>query len=465
MLVCSDVKTIAVLCELFHEMKQTIRDAIYKDFPSVVSLGFNAARRLRQTAFALGRTGLDWAAGRQPSPPALMRSAFERMGATYIKIGQLIASSPTLFPESYVKEFQRCLDSTEPVNFSHMEKILKQELGRHQLRDLFSDIDPVPLASASIAQVYAARLSTGEDVVIKVQRPGVREILTTDLNLLLLAATVLEKVVPRLRHASLTGILSEIRRTVMEECDFVKEAENIKIFSEFLKKTGNTKVVTPRVYSIASSRRVLTMERLYGIPLTDREQFLSSTEDPQKILGPAFQTWAQSISECELFHADLHAGNLMILEDGRVGFIDFGIVGRISQKTKDGVNSLIKSMITNDFSLMAESMLAIGMTKHEVDTNRLAKDLKTLYMAGESMDAYEAPFKPEDFPEPDQFLLEITRVAESHGIRFPREFTLLIKQFLYFDTYREILFDLDDYMEELMSGLEEFEDDEPGWQE
>jgi predicted unusual protein kinase regulating ubiquinone biosynthesis (AarF/ABC1/UbiB family) len=207
------------------------------------------------------------------------------------------------------------------------------------------------------------------------------------------------------------------------------------------------------------------MERLYGIPLTDREQFLNSTNDPHRILGPAFQTWMQSISECELFHADLHAGNLMILEDGRVGFIDFGIVGRISEKTKAGVNTLVKSMITNDFDLMADSMLAIGMTKKEVDTDRLAKDLKALYLAGESMEPYDAPFSPENFPEPDQFLLEIMRVAESHGIRFPREFTLLIKQFLYFDTYRDILFDLDDYMEELMSGLEEFEDDEPEWQE
>ncbi len=438
--------------------------AISKDFPSALILGFNAARRLQQTAFALGKTGLDWATGRRPTPEVLMRSAFERMGATYIKIGQLIASSPTLFPESYVKEFQRCLDRTEPVAFARMEKILKQELGRRQLRDLFSDIDPRPLASASIAQVYAARLYTGEDVVIKVQRPGVRDILTTDLNLLLLAAAALEKLVPRLQHASLTGILSEIRRTVMEECDFVKEAENIKIFSEFLKKTGNTKVVAPQVYPIASSKRVLTMERLYGIPLTDRKQFLSLTNDPQKILGPAFQTWVQSISECELFHADLHAGNLMILEDGRVGFIDFGIVGRISEKTKAGVNSLVKSMIANDFDLMADSMLAIGMTKKEVDTSQLARDLRALYVAGESLDAYDAPFSPQDFPEPDQFLLEIMRVAESHGIRFPREFTLLIKQFLYFDTYRDILFDLDDYMDELMSGFDELDEDERGWQ-
>jgi aarF domain-containing kinase len=265
--------------------------------------------------------------------------------------------------------------------------------------------------------------------------------------------------IPSLQHASLAGILSEIRRTVMEECDFVKEAENINIFSDFLKQTGNTHVVTPRVYPHASSRRVLTMERLYGIPLTDREQFLKSTDAPQRILGPAFQTWTESISGCELFHADLHAGNLLILQDGRVGFIDFGIVGRISGKTKEGVKSLIKSMMLNDFALMAESMLAIGMTKNEVNTGRLAQDLKALYLAGESLEEDDFIVSTANLSEPDQLLLEIMRVADAHGIRFPREFTLLIKQFLYFDTYRDILFDLDDYMDEMMFFNDGFDDE------
>lgn len=431
---------------------------IYKELPSAVSLGFHGIKRLGQTSAALGRTGWDWLTEGQPSPPVLLRKTFERMGATYIKIGQLIASSPTLFPADYVKEFQRCLDSTEPVDFKYMEKILIQELGRKYRQEIFSDIDTKPLASASIAQVYAARLVTGEDVVIKIQRPGVRDILFTDLNLLLFSAAVLEKIMPSLQHASLTGILSEIRRTVMEECDFIKEAENIKIFSDFLKSTGNIHVVTPRVYPQASSRRVLTMERLYGIQLTDREQFLKSTGEPQRILGPAFQTWTDSISRCELFHADLHAGNLLILEDGRVGFIDFGIVGRIAEKTKEGVKSLIKSMMLNDFSLMADSMLAIGMTKNEVNTQQLAKDLKALYLAGESLEENDFILSPENLSEPDQLLLDIMRIAEAHGIRFPREFTLLIKQFLYFDTYRDILFDMDDYMDELMLNMEDFND-------
>lgn len=418
-------------------------ERLYLELPQVLSFGWNSMNRLRQTAVALGRTGLEYALGSKQAPPVLLRQVFERLGATYIKIGQLIASSPSLFPEDYVREFQRCLDQTEPVSFRRMEKILKEELGPLYDRNVFSHIHHQPIASASIAQVYAARLVTGEEVVVKIQRPGVKTILTTDLNFLYYTALLMETLIPRLKHASLAGILSEIRRTVMEECDFVKEAENLETFAAFLKSTGNTHVVTPKVYYQASSSRVLTMERLRGIPLTDRDNFLRLIANPQQILIPAFETWMESISGCELFHADLHAGNLLILEDGRVGFIDFGIVGRISAQTQAAVQSLIQAMMTMNFPLMAESMLGIGMTRRKVDTDRLAKDLEAFYLGVESLAEGSADLSETNMPEPDQALLEIVRIAEVHGIRFPREFTLLMKQFLYFDAYRDMLFDMD----------------------
>lgn len=422
---------------------------IYKKLSPAIGHGVSSIKRLQQTALAIGVTGVKWILDGRPAPPVVMRQAFERLGATYIKLGQLIASSPSLFPEAYVKEFQKCLDQTEPVPFVHMEKILAQELGASYLDDIFESINPVPLAAASIAQVYAARLKTGEDVVIKIQRPGVREILTTDLNFLLFSATVLEVLVPRFKHASIAGILSEIRNTVLEECDFIKEAEHIEIFSKFLKDTHNASVVTPHVYHQACSERVLTMERLHGIPLTDRKQFLSSTKNPKAILGAAFETWMASLSGCELFHADLHAGNLMILLDGRVGFIDFGIVGRISKKTQAGVKALIKSMMIFDYHVMAESMLIIGMTEGKVDTGLLAKDLEAIFSDPASMGPAILFSRPSEKAEPDQFLLEIVRIAEVHGIRFPREFTLLLKQFLYFDSYGDILFNVEDMMDEM----------------
>ena len=431
---------------------------IHRDLPSAVSLCFNGAKRVRQTATALGRTGLDWVLEDSPSTPVLMRKTFERMGATYIKIGQLIASSPSIFPDEYVEEFQRCLDNTEPVPFKKMKKILVKELGQNYMKEVFEYINPKPLASASIAQVYAAKLKTGEDVVIKIQRPGVKDILTTDLNFLYFFAIIIEKIVPGMKHTSLAGIISEIRRTVMEECDFIKEAENLKIFSDFLEDTDNKKVTTPHVYYQASTRRVLTMERFYGIPLTDRDQLLDSTDEPHKILGPAFETWIKSTTECKLFHADLHAGNILILDDGRVGFIDFGVVGSIAKKTRKAVKSLIESMIIHDFTMMAESMLAIGMTSRKVDKDKLATDLENLYNVEDSYALTGPGHSSEEPEEPEQFFLQIVNAAEEHGIRFPREFTLLIKQFLYFDSYGALLFDMGTLMEEMMEKMEGFND-------
>ncbi|MBW2218150.1 MAG: AarF/ABC1/UbiB kinase family protein [Deltaproteobacteria bacterium] len=425
---------------------------LYNELPTVVSLGFNGLKRIRQTATALARTGADWILDGQPSTPVLMRRAFERLGATYIKLGQLIASSPSLFPEAYVKEFQRCLDQTEPVPFKEMKKILEKELGKGYVSGIFTDIQPEPLASASIAQVYAAKLTTGEDVVIKIQRPGVQDILKTDLNFLFYAATVLEYLVPGLKYASLAGILSEIRRTVIEECNFIKEAENIKIFSAFLKQTGSRIVITPRVYPHASSRRVLTMERLYGVPLTDRKQLFQVTDQPHRLLSAAFQTWLESISKCPIFHADLHAGNLLILNNGKVGFIDFGIVGSISDQTQEGITLLIQSLIINDHRNMAKAMAAIGMTSKKVNTGQLAKDLEELFLAPDQF--IETTKFP---PGPEQYLMEMVRIADVHGICFPREFTLLLKQFLYFDSYGDLLFDMEFLMEEMMEKMDDFE--------
>ena len=164
--------------------------------------------------------------------PKVLRSLFEKMGATYIKLGQFIASSPTLFPNEYVVEFQKCLDQTDPLDWSVIEKVIVAELGPTSKN--FEYIEKTPLASASIAQVHAAKLKTGEDVVLKVQKPGIDASLKADLGFVYVAARVLEFLQPDWERTSLSAVAGDIRTSMMEETDFLKEAQNTEEFRDFL---------------------------------------------------------------------------------------------------------------------------------------------------------------------------------------------------------------------------------------
>jgi predicted unusual protein kinase regulating ubiquinone biosynthesis (AarF/ABC1/UbiB family) len=394
--------------------------------------------RIGQTTSVLTKTGLQWLLGKRPPNPKLLRSVFEELGATYIKLGQFIASSPTFFPQDYVEEFQNCLDKTKPFSFTIARNIIETELGR-PLNKVYSFVDPVPLASASIAQVHAATLLTGEDVVIKIQKPGVENVLLTDLNFLYVSARILEFLAPKLSWTSLSGVVEEIQRTMMEECDFIKEANNLDEFRNFLIDTENHDVVVPTVYEQASSRRVLTMERFHGVSLTDLDTIRRYCDDPEKTLITAMNTWFSSLTQCAFFHADVHAGNLMVLESGKIGFIDFGIVGRINPGTWEAVSDFISSIMIGNFEGMADAMIRIGVTSNDVDVSDLAHDLKRVFNKLDVMvpDTAALDFQGED--DINSILMDMVKVGEDNGIHFPREFALLLKQFLYFDRYVHVL--------------------------
>lgn len=394
--------------------------------------------RIGETSAILATTGISWLRGDRPPTPRLVRQTFEKLGATYVKLGQFVASSPSLFPADYVNEFQNCLDKTPPLPFKYIRRVLEKELNQ-PLKSIFSFIDETPLASASIAQVHAATLVSGESVVIKVQKPDVENILLTDLNFIYWATRIFERVFPKVKFASLSAIVSEIQACMMEEVDFYKEADNIKQFNEFLKATSNPLAIAPQVYPQASSLRVLTMERFYGVPLTDLDTIKKYARDPAATLVGAMNTWFSSLMFCESFHADLHAGNLMVLTDGRIGFIDFGIVGRIDPKTWTATTTFMESIGEGNFEKMAESMMLIGMTNKQVDIVALGKDLEVIYQAFTVVDPASVLNGAVNDNEINQLMLEIVAVGEKHGIRFPRAFALLFKQILYFDRYIKIL--------------------------
>ncbi|POP51273.1 ABC1 kinase family protein [Zhongshania marina] len=404
---------------------------------SMAEFGVRGSWRVLQTTVALYPRAIKWLLQRRQPTPKELRELFETLGATYIKFGQFIASSPSIFPKEYVDEFQHCLDQTPSLPFSKIRQIIEQDLGQ-PISAVFSSIDESALASASIAQVHAATLLSGEDVVVKVQKPGVQAILTTDMNAVYLLIRLFELILPNTDKDAVAGLVEEMYQSMIDECDFLKEADNLRQFRKFLSDSGNEVVVAPKPYTNASGAKVLTMERFYGVALTNEMAMSKGEFDPASSLFNALNTWFASLTQCPFFHADLHSGNLMIMPDGKVGFIDFGMVGRIQPEAWQAIFSLFMAISEQNYRLMAESMVSVGITRDKVDVDALMHDIQSLFEGLNSLDPQRV-LENRQGDGINALLSELGDIARKYGIRFPRAFTMLLKQFLYFDRYMELL--------------------------
>ncbi|KAJ8605390.1 hypothetical protein CTAYLR_002411 [Chrysophaeum taylorii] len=380
--------------------------------------------------------------------PRFARRLFERLGATYVKIGQFIASSPTLFPEAYVREFERCLDQTPAVPFEAIKKVVEADLGK-PLSRVFDRFDPAPLASASIAQVHAA-VFEGREVAVKVLKPGVDDLLKADLGFVELAGKTLETIAPELGRLSLADILRDLRETMLEELDFRKERRNLEVYAAWLEAAGLDGVATcPTPYSRASGERTLTMDRLRGVPLTDLDAIRKVVDNPETALVNALNTWAASVLTCDFFHADVHAGNLLVLDDGRVAFLDFGIVGRVPGRIWGAVAAAGDAVVRADYRALATALRDAGASDARVDVEKFAADLEAVF---EALSAVQPTVLLETTPEGlnsaqialddaevADVLVNLVSTADRNGVKLPREFGLLVKQALYFDRYTKLL--------------------------
>lgn len=386
-----------------------------------------------------------------PSPPKLVRQTFEALGATYVKLGQFIASAPSVFPAEYVEEFQKCLDETEPTEFAIIRKTIEKDLGKN-IDDVFASIDPVPIASASVAQVHRATLLAGnKEVVVKVLKPGVEDTLQADLSFVLIVSKVLQFLNPELSRTSLVDIVGDIRESMLEETDFRKESANIDAFKRYLEDAGlNSIAKAPYVYKQFSNKRVMVMEYFKGVALTDLEAIRGVSNDPETTLINALNVWFGSVLACESFHADVHAGNLIVCDDGKVGFIDFGIVGRISPSIWGAVQAFFQSTASRDYKRMALALVTMGATEGEVDVEKFANDLRAVYEALDAIepsvvmqeDAYDGTVNAAvsvDQQQVTQLATDLIRAAEENKIRLPKAFGILIKQLIYFDRYVQLL--------------------------
>jgi predicted unusual protein kinase regulating ubiquinone biosynthesis (AarF/ABC1/UbiB family) len=367
--------------------------------------------------------------GERAIAPELVRRAFEELGPTYIKLGQIVASSHGLFPRRYVEEFQKCLDRVRPFDAADVARILREELGRGP-EELFAWFDPAPLASASIAQVHAARLADGREVVVKIQRPRIAERVDADVALLKAAARV-AALQPTAELANPVGIIEDFDATIHEELDFVGEAARMDEYNRIVRELGHQNIAAPVAEWPLTTRRVLTMERFYGVRVDDVQAIRARNVDAEEKLIVGLRVWFQCMILYGFFHGDVHAGNLMLLDDGRIGLLDFGIIGRFDARQRAMVTDYIVAFATGDYRRLGQVMVEMGSLDGEVDLDALAADLKQAYAPMLSMSFGDLKY--------GELLPSILRVSVKYRMRLPREFVLVTKQMLYFDRYAKLL--------------------------
>ena len=291
---------------------------------------------------------------------------------------------------------------------------------------------------------------------LQVRKPGVDATLGADLAFIYVSAKLLELLAPQLGAVSLGDIAGDVRAAMLDELDFRKEAENLLEFTAFANTPEAVGVTAPKLYPEYTSERLLVLERLRGVPLVDLEGLRGRVESPEATLINALNAWTMSVVACPSFHADVHAGNLLVLDDGRVAFIDFGIVGRVSPSTWEAMGALVGGVVAGtaadgsasavDYEGIATALAQMGATKGECDTASLAADLRAV---GEKIAALEPEVMLDgasqsatiavDDSRITALVLDVVAAAEKNGLRLPREFGLLVKQVLYFDRYTKLL--------------------------
>lgn len=303
-----------------------------------------------------------------------------------------------------------------------MKRVVEASLGT-TIAAAFSTFDEAPLATASVAQVHAATLRNGDRVVVKVLKPGVRDTLTADLVFLNGAAKILEAVAPETKRVSLADVAAQLRDSTLQELDLREEARRLRSFRGFLASSGLDQAATcPLPYEDLSSKEVLTMTRLDGSRLVDAD---ASNPASEAAVATVIRTWARSVVEHDFFHADVHGGNVLLLRDGTVGIIDFGIVGTLPPAVYGAVVDLAAAFNARprDYGGIADALRGMGVADGaKFDREKFAGDLRRAFDAVESNDAAA-------------IVGDVIAVSEDNDLVLPREFGLLTKQAVYLNRY------------------------------
>ncbi|MBW2063404.1 MAG: AarF/ABC1/UbiB kinase family protein [Deltaproteobacteria bacterium] len=345
-----------------------------------------------------------------------VRMALEELGPTFIKMGQFLSTRPDLLPVEFIKELEKLQDHVPPVEKGEEEKIIEMELGA-PVKDIFMDFDETPLASASIGQVHFARLMDGDEVVVKVQRPNVRKTIEVDLEIMLHIATLVERHLKAAEIHRPTRLLEEFARTIEKELDYTFEAAHVERFA--IQFMGDPTIYVPKIYRETTTRRILTMEYIKGIKASDIDRLVQEGLDTREIARRGFDLILKQIFLHGFFHADPHPGNIFILPNNVICYLDFGMMGRISRKTRENFADLVMGIVRRDEVKATDSFLRLTTSRDEPDREVLERD-----MADFIDRHFYRPLKDLDLMK---ILHQLLEIGARHKLIIPPDLFLMIK--------------------------------------
>jgi ubiquinone biosynthesis protein len=344
------------------------------------------------------------------------RLVLEELGPTAIKLGQFLSARRDLIPPALARELEKLQDEVPPVDFEQVRPVVEAELGA-SLEELFATFDPKPLAAASLAQVHPATLPDGRPVVVKVQRPGIEERIEADLAILHDLAALLERRTELGKVYALTEVAEEFAHTIRAELDFRLEGHHADRFRENF--AGDDRVHIPEVIWSHTARRVLTLERVYGVKITDVAGLRAAGHDPRAVAQRIAEAILTQIFDHGFFHADPHPGNIFISPEGRITFMDFGIVGYVDPKLREELAALAIALVRHDVDELVRRLVELSFVSRRIDIHRLRYEVARLLRR-----YYSVPIR--DIRLRHSFEEFLSLVHRFH-LRLPPDLTLLAK--------------------------------------
>jgi len=377
----------------------------------------------------VARAGLEEALGAQDvssasnaPPPEELAADLERLGPAYIKLGQLLSTRSDLLPAPYLEALGRLQDSVAPFSFADVERVISEELGL-RISKGFATFDAEPLAAASLGQVHRATLRDGRDVAVKIQRPDIREGLALDLATMQDIAEFLDKHTDAGRQFDFVQMVSEFRRTLAQELDYRREAQNLLRLADNL--APFKRIVVPRPVDNYTSARVITMEFIQGRKITALTPIVLQEIDGEGLAHELFRAYLHQIIIDGFFHADPHPGNVFLTDDGRIALLDLGMVSHLAPSRQDQLLKLLLAIGDGNGDAAATLALQIGDERPELDEPALRRDIQNLVSSYQNVALEEL--------QVGRVVMEISRSAGQHGLRLPPELTMLGKTLLNLD--------------------------------